>query len=445
MESIRETQAALEQTKQNKNATLAQLRALQSKLAERQKLIANINAEINDINQSIRSSSQEITGLKQNLEVLKVRYAQSVRFAYKNRSSYNMVAFLFSADDFNEAVRRLKYLKKYRDYRKEQAEQIRVTQAKIEKKLGILNTEKSKKDVLRTAEEQQKFVIQKETSEKDQVVRALKGREKELSREIEKNRKAARQVDAAIQKVIQQEIALARKKAEEEEKRRREEEQRKALAAANSNTGGISVNTGSGLRPANGEVGSAGSAPRSGSSSRSGGTGNVVASSSAPSRSVPKSTASFINNMTPEATALSNGFENNRGRLPWPVEKGFISQGFGTYKHPIEEKVTLENYGIDITTNPGSSIRSVFDGVVTNVFFVAGRNWNVIVSHGAYFTIYSGLVNVGVKKDQRVSTKTPIGTIGPNEEGNTVLNFQIWKVGKNNATSKVDPAQWIAR
>lgn len=128
-----------------------------------------------------------------------------------------------------------------------------------------------------------------------------------------------------------------------------------------------------------------------------------------------------------------------------PVEKGYISLGFGPYKHPIEERVTLENYGIDITTNPGSTIRSVFEGVVTKVFFIPGRNWNVMVNHGAFFTVYSGLANVSVKADQKVSTKGSLGTAGPNDEGNTILNFQIWKIGRNNQFNKLDPAQWIVR
>ena len=145
LEAIRETQEQLVITKKDKNATIGQLRALQNKLAERQKLINNINQEVAAINQNIQYSAKEIAQLRQNLDMLKIRYAQSIRYAYKNRSSYNMLAFLFSSDDFNEAIRRLKYLKKYRDYRKEQADQIRITHSSMEKKLGILNKEKSQR------------------------------------------------------------------------------------------------------------------------------------------------------------------------------------------------------------------------------------------------------------------------------------------------------------
>ena len=439
MESIKMTQDQLEITRKNKTASLSELRALQSKLSERQKLINNINQEIGAINRNIQHSSNEISGLRRNLGELKIRYAQSLRFAYKNRSSYNMLAFLFSSADFNEAIRRLKYLKKYRDYRKDQAEQIRVTQTKIEKKLDQLNTEKSEKDVLKSAEEQQRLVIQKETNEKDLVVKDLKGRETALSAEIERNRKASRQLDAAINKIIQREIELARKKAEEEERKRREEEQRKAQAASSQ---GISVVTGSGVKSTtltNNAATSAATKPIESNEKP------IAMNVAKPTPARPTASTPYVSTLTPEAAALSNDFENNRGKLPWPVEKGYISQGFGKYTHPTEQKVTLENNGVDITTNLGSTARAVFDGSVTKVFFIPGANWNVMVNHGAFFTVYSGLEKVSVKADQKITTKQTIGTVGANDDGESVLNFQIWKVGRNNQFAKVDPAQWIAR
>lgn len=155
----------------------------------------------------------------------------------------------------------------------------------------------------------------------------------------------------------------------------------------------------------------------------------------------PAPAASSYNlSMTPEATALSNSFENNRGRLPWPVEKGFISEGFGKHQHPIAEKVMVENYGVDIRTSPNATARAVFDGTVTKVFYIDGLNWNVLINHGRYYTLYSKLTNVSVKKDQPVKTKQAIGTVGTDEQGETVINFQIWKDG-----NKLDPSGWIAR
>ena len=450
LETIRITQEQLELTKKDKNASLSQLRALQSKLSERQRLIGNINQEIGAINQNITASSKEVNDLRTNLSGLKIRYAQSVRYAYKNRSSYSMLAFVFSATDYNSAVRRLKYLKKYRDYRKQQAEEIRLTQSKIEQKIGVLNSERAEKDMLLTAEEQQRQVILRETSEKDRVVRDLKGREKQLSTDIERNRRAAKKVDNDIAKVIQREIELARKKAEEEERRRRVEEEKKRLdeqkrlaaVAAAERAKTVNVATGSGTRPA--VPGSNNKVP---ATTKTIGPENEPVAATAPVKAPPKKIAStsYVSNLTPEAAAMSNSFEANQGRLPWPVEKGYVSLGFGTYKHPTEDKITLENYGVDISTNNGAPARSVFEGTVTTAFYADGIGWVVIISHGQYFSVYRGLANVSVRKDQKVSTKQTIGTVGPNDEGATVLNFQIWKVGKNNQSSKLNPAGWIAR
>ncbi|MBS1644107.1 MAG: hypothetical protein JST36_03645, partial [Bacteroidetes bacterium] len=115
--SIRESQEQLAETKKNKKATMSQLRALQAKLNARLRLIENLNEEMRRIDGNIESSTQEVTKLRSNLEVLKMRYAQSVRYAYASRTSSSLLAFLFSSKDYNDAMRRLKYLKRYRNYR----------------------------------------------------------------------------------------------------------------------------------------------------------------------------------------------------------------------------------------------------------------------------------------------------------------------------------------
>lgn len=443
LQSIRETQEQLEQTKQNKKVSLAQLRALQSKLAERQKLIGNINQEISAINKNIQYSSKEIGQLRQNLDMLKVRYAQSIRYAYKNRTSYNMIAFLFSSTDFNEAIRRLKYLKKYRDYRKEQADQIRLTQSKIEKKLGILNSEKSQKDVLKLAQEQQKMEVEKEANETDKVVKELKGREKELAGSIAKNQKSLKQLERTIQNLIQREIELARKREEEErrreEQKKKEEEQRR-LAAANSSSTNMNVATGSGTRNVGGNVATNNPKPSTGTTS------SKPSAPAEPSRPVASNTArpSYSLSLTPEVAELSNNFESNRGRLPWPVEKGFIAEHFGINKHPVYN-IETENSGVEIQTSPNAPARAVFSGVVKNVFYVPGMGQCVLVDHGRFFTVYSRLANVSVSKGQTVAMKQTIGNVMANENGSYLMHFELWKVGANDKTAAQNPEGWIAK
>lgn len=436
LESIKQTEKELAATRENKNATLSQLKALQAKLSERQRLVNNIGNELNVINSNIQMSAQEIAQLKKNLEVLKIRYAQSVRYAYSNRSSYNMLAFLFSSTDFNDAMRRAKYLKKYRDYRTDQVAQIQVARGQIENKITLLSSEKAQKDVLFKEQEEQKKVIQVETNETNSIVNELKGREKNLASQIDKNRKATKQLDRTINEMIRREIEIARKKAEEEARKKAEEERKKALAAA------------AAAAPPTMRVGDN---PPAATSAKPTTTPATTTTTDKPASSTtvattadraprPVSNKPVNLSLTPEAAALASNFEANRGRLPWPVEKGFISDRFGVHPHAIERKVNVENNGVSIRTSDGATARAVFDGSVANVFYIPGAGWNILVSHGNYFTVYSGLSSTKVKKGDNLKTKQVIGVVGKDDEGDTVINFQIWK-----GASKMDPEGWIAR
>ena len=416
LDAIGETEKELASIKQDKNASMVQLRALQSKLAERQRLIANINESINDIDNTIVESSHEVGNLKKTLEQYKIRYAQSLRYAYESRSSYDMMAFLFSSKDFNEAIRRMKYLKKFRRFRVQQVEQIRVTQAKLQNKIGVLNAQKAQKDELLASQLQQKQVLVKETNETDNVIKELKGKEGELLKEIEKKRIVANRINDAINKVIEREMEAARKKAEEEEKKRLAGT--KAAAAKPEKT---SVKT-----------------------SEHAGESAATRPGPAP-KARPESEMPLY--MTPNDMALSSNFEGNRGKLYWPVEKGFITDHFGTHPHPLAEKVMIDNPGIDIRTSENAAIHSVFEGTVSSVFSTVGSNQVVIIQHGNYFTVYNGLQNVTVQKEQHVNTNEVIGTVARNDEGEPTINFQVWKAaaaGKKGQT-KLNPEQWIGR
>lgn len=142
--------------------------------------------------------------------------------------------------------------------------------------------------------------------------------------------------------------------------------------------------------------------------------------------------------MTPEAAALSSSFAGNRGKLPWPVETGFIAQGYGTFPHPTLKGITLDNDGIDIRTQPNSNVRAVFDGTVTKITTMPGYGGTVIVKHGEYYTMYSRLKNITVKSGQTIKAKDVIGQVGVNAEGESEVHFQTWK-----GLQIMDPAAWI--
>lgn len=467
LESIKQTQAELAATRQDKKITLSQLQALQAQVANRQKLIQSMSTELGQIDGNIRNSQQEVNKLSAEVSFLQMRYAQSIRYAYRNRNAQSMMAYLFSASSFNDGIRRLAYLRKFRDYRMAQADQIRRAQNQLQRKIGVLANEKTRKNVLRQAEENQKIVLQKEAAQTDRAVRELRSRETELSTSVARNQRDARNLEKAISDAIRREIEIARKKAEEEARRqaeiqRRQEEERQRVAAAK-----LAAEREAAARAAaqakaaedarkKAAAATANNGPTYGNgtvalNTGSGG-GNTPASTESPAakpapantpppapRPTPKP-ATVTPGLTPEAAALSASFESNRGRLPWPVEKGFIVAGYGRQKHPVAQNVMIENNGIDIQTSAGATARSVFEGTVSKVFYVAGFGQNVLINHGGYFTVYNGLGTVSVAAGQKVQTKQAIGTVAPNEDGVPVLKFQVWK-GANTQ----NPAAWIAQ
>lgn len=410
MAAIEETERELQAIKSDKQATIGQLRALQSKLADRQRLIGNINDELGDIDRDIRNSSREVMTLKQKLEQLNTRYAQSLRYTYSTRSSYDMLAFLFSSRDFNEAMRRMKYLKKFRDFRKYQVQQITHTQVQLKQKIGVLSEEKTKKDQVLNAQVQQKQILQRETEQTNQVVQDLKSKESKLLADIEKNKKVNARINKAISDLIEREMAKAAKAAEAEAKK-----------------AGIDVKT----------------AGKSNIKSSSGG-GPEVAVNEVPKTTTAKAKAEVSLMLTPENVELAENFEGNKGKMYWPVERGFITGRFGVRPHPLFPKVMIENAGVNIQTDKSANVRSVFDGTVSKIFSVAGSNWIVMVVHGNYFTVYNGLESLSVKVNDVVKAKQVIGKVALNDEELPVIDFQVWKsVGDKRI--KLDPEQWLGR
>jgi len=292
----------------------------------------------------------------------------------------------------------------------QRTEKIRITQAQIEHKIGVLNYQKAQKDELLNSQVQQSEVLKKETDEANQVVQELKGKENELVQNIEKNKKAAKRLERAISEIIAREIEQARKKAEEEARKRAAEE--KTAAARTGTVTGAKV---------------------------------TAPSTTVPAPAAPKNAApSYSLSLTPEVSALSSNFQANKGSLPWPVDKGFIAEPFGVHHHAVAEKVVVENQGIEIQTSPGATARAIFDGIVTSVSYIPGMGQLVIILHGEFFTAYSRLENVGVKKGEKVHIKQQLGNVMLNDDNVPMMHFELWRVGSNNKASPVDPANWIA-
>lgn len=434
---IDEANEALKVTKKSTRESLGQLRALRDKITLRTRLINNINEEINFINGDINSAYRDIKTLEKDLDTLKSQYAQLVVYAYKNRSTYDMLNFIFSSQTFNDAIKRYQYLKQYRDYRRRQADNILETQVLLNKKIENLRDQKDKRAGTLKTEQEQRNILETDKKEKDQVLTQLKGREQELVADINKNKKDAQKVQVAIQVVIRREIEAARKQAEEEalakrkaleEKKRREEAARKAAAAAAAAAKANAANDAVADKPDKPE--------------RPAETPSKPAPAPTPPAEVEKpARVENVLEATPEALALSESFESNRGKLPWPVTSGNIIGHFGRQQHAVMERITVENDGIIIGTNKGAAVRAIFQGEVRKVVIIPGGGALVIIRHGQYFTNYVRLQTVNVKTGDKVNTGQVIGTAGTNElENQGEVELQIYK-----GVAKQNPESWIRR
>lgn len=424
----------LKETKKSTRESLGQLRALRDKITLRTRLINNINEEINFINGDINTALRDVKTLQKDLDTLKAQYAQLVVYAYKNRSSYDMMNFVFSAQSFNDAVKRFQYLKQYREYRRRQADNIVTTQEQLNHKIQNLENQRIKRsDVLKT-EQDQRATLEEDKKEKDEVLSKLKGREKELVADINQRNKDAQKVQAAIRAVIRREIEEARRKAIEEEaarrkaaeeKRRRDEEARKAALAAAEKARADAAAANNANKPAPEKPVPA----------------PVKPPEPTPEPEKPAARTENVLEATPEALALSESFEANRGKLPWPVDAGNIIEHFGIHQHAVMEHIQVPSDGIVIATNKGGAVKSIFDGEVKSVVVMPGSGYVIIIRHGQYFTTYVRLQTTRVKKGDMVKTGQVIGTASTNDIENTgEVELQIWK-----GINKQNPEQWIRR
>jgi murein hydrolase activator len=382
---IDDLRRTLNDTKKNRKAGLGQLAIVQKKLRLRQQAIANISQQIGAISTTISQSNNEIVRLREELDTLKIQYEKSIVYAYKNRSNYDFLNFIFSAASFNDALKRIEYLKSYRNYREEQAENIKKTQVVLQQKISSLRATREEKDKILEKQEKEKEVLVHEKKEKDEIVNKLRAREKELSRELTTKQKADQKLKAAIKSAIDREIKLARAK---------------AAADAKANTA------------------------------------KTETAEPSAKKEVKKSSSVFES--TPEGLAMTGNFEKSRGKLPWPIEKGNIKIRFGTYS--IEgTKLRGNNPGLTMETEPGAVVKAVFEGEVSRIFDIEG-NWTVLVRHGKYFTVYSNLSAVSVQKDQKINAGQMMGRAAVNNDGNGEIEFLLMVENRN-----LDPEDWIRR
>lgn len=379
---IREAENALQNEKQKQKSVTVQIAQQAEKIKLREKLINTTEKQAKLLSDDIYLNQLKINSLKRELEELKKDYAAMIVKSYKSRSEQSRAMFLLSSENFLQAYKRAQYMKQYSNYRKNQGEEITVKSKELiayNEKLGVQKSEKQK---LIVENEKERAELEKERQEQEKLMLSIKKDVKKLTADIKKKQQETKQIDRKINALIKQAIAEANKKA----------------AAAN--------------KKAN---------PKA---------------TVAETKAIENSTKIVL---TPEGKIVSNNFKANKGRLPWPVSKGFVSLKFGDQPHPLQKSLTIHSSGVEISTDSGTSVRAVFAGEVTRVQLLSPNNMVVFVQHGDFYTVYQNLSSVSVSKGDKVSALQNIGKITTNAAGKTAVKFIIMQ-----NTTTLNPQSWLA-
>ncbi len=422
LRQIKATSQALTQTTQKKQASLGQLNVIKEKLTVKQGQIAHISTQLKGIETNVHQTAGQVLATQARLRALKAEYGRLLYTAATTANAYNRLMFLFAAESFNQFALRLRYVRQYTEERQRQAQRIVGAQTQLQQQLsGLTQAQVRKSSLLKTqlSENQNLLVIK---GQQAQMVQQLGQQEQGLREQLAEQQQAVRRLDQAIAQRVQLEIARAARAARLAARRER------ALAARS--------------RP---DAGNERANPRNPRAEARDEPANDP--SAAPEADAPETAAEAAADrrasriaLTPEGELASSKFSGNRGHLPWPVGRGFVSQRFGRHAHPVLKNVVIENRGVDIQTGAGEAVRSVFDGKVLTVTSIAGMNQIVMIQHGDFFTVYAKLRSVSVQEGQRVSAREPIGTVATNGEGTSEVQFQVWHNSAN-----LNPETWLGR
>lgn len=399
--NINNTKSLLNKAKNSTQASLNELKLIDNQVKSREELLLNFDNQIRGAELKIEQKDQQIIDLEKKLKKLKEQYKKLIIYAYKHRSKEGKMMYIFSASTYFEALKRNKYLEKIAEIQKKQKLIILQHQGLISNEKKSLETEKERK--IRVAEEKRQ---EKEEMLKDKVVQLktltkLKGEESILMENLKKEENKKAILKQKIKEAIDAEIAAAEKARKEKE--RKEKKAEEAKNAKKKNTSGSSTT------PAIKEV--------------------------------EKKTVTISET---KELALNKGFENNKGRLLWPVASGSITEGYGKHAHPTLPNVTTNNNGVDISAPKSAQVRSVYEGEVTSVLSIPGAGKVVIIKHGNYRTVYSNLQESYVSVGAKVNTKQSIGSLlAVDGESLSIAHFEIHLVEEGQVI-RINPSLWIA-
>lgn len=375
LKEMMELQNLVSKENKKEKSVLSKIYENNSKIKLSEKLINTTSKQTRLLTDDIYTNHLKINKLNSELGVLKEDYTNMVVRAYKSRSEQSRIMFILSSETFLQAYKRMQYMKQYASFRKVQGEEIKTKMAELENLNVTLDGQKKEKQKLLTESEKQKQLLEKDKEDQEQLVKSIQKDKKKYTADIKSKQQEAREIQRQIDRMVRDAIAAANKK------------------------------------------------------SAKSGSEKSESATAEPNKIV----------LTKEGKLIADNFKANKGKLPWPVEKGYVSLGYGDQPHPVLKTIEIHNSGVEITTESGSSARAVFGGEVMSVQIISG-NKVVYIQHGDFITVYYNLASVNVKSGDKVGTKEKIGTVYTNPgSGKTVLKFFVLQ-----NTTYLNPSSWIA-
>ena len=402
---IRENQVLLKSVRTKEKSTTSELLLQKNKIGLKEKLIQTTERQSKLLANDMYINQKAINELTKELEELRADYAELIVKSYKSRSEQSRAMFLLSSESFLQAYKRAQYMKQYARFRKSQGVELQKKTKDLEVLNEKLKGQKAEKERLLVENRKEKESLELERKDTEKIFQGILKDKKNITTDIRKKEQESKKIDKEIDRLIREAIAEANRKAAAE-----------AAAAAAAKAAALAK-----ANPT--------SAPA-----------KKAAAAAAAAVKKPEPVSSTKIALTPEGEIVAANFRANKNKLPWPVERGVVTLGYGQQAHPVHRSLIIYNSGVEITTEKGALARAVFDGEVSSVMVLSPINKIVIIQHGDFFSVYQNLNHVTVNKGDKVSLKQSIGTVNTNgETGATVIKFLI----SQNATY-VNPQQWLS-
>jgi septal ring factor EnvC (AmiA/AmiB activator) len=400
---IKNTKSLLDKTKNKAQSSLQELELVEAQISTRETLVKNFDEQVRAAEFEMIGKANDIKHIQERQKNLKKQYRQMLLHAFKNRNKLGKLMFVFSAHSYTEALHRNNYLEKMKEIEKTQFQLLRKNQEIVQGEYVQISSEKTTKELALNEKIKEKELIEQDKQLKEELYQKLKKEEETLRSNLAKDEKEKQvlktKINAAIQDELKKSSSSSKKTKSKTKKKDSSKETKKTAATKDKKE----------------------------------------------TASTPKKSEEVVYVETPESSSLGSNFSGNKGKLPFPVASGTITEKFGTNPHPTIKNVFTNNNGVDISTAKNATVRSVFEGEVSSVLTIPGAGKVIIIKHGNYRTVYSNLRECYVSVGTKVSTKQSIGSLLTHESGSvSIAHFEIHLVSGGNIQC-LNPSLWLSR